>query len=275
MKSDTQFLVFTDLDATLLDHDTYSWAPARPAVTALKEQGFPLILNSSKTLMEMIPLAQELQTDAPLVCENGALVAIPVGSPLQPSQAASEQIAGYDIYYLGSSRAQAVERIHLLRTENEEYEFKGYADWTVQEVAEHTGLPIEQAALSLQRLGTEPLHWHGSEESFTQFSAELERLKLTAVLGGRFIHVSGLFTKATGVDWVLAQYKQRWPKLSWLTIALGDSPNDTAMLSATDIAVVIPNHTKLSPTAPTVIYAEEHGPTGWNTEILNLLSPLT
>ena len=47
-----RWLVFTDLDGTLLDED-YGWAAARPAVEALQAASIPIILNSSKTVMEM------------------------------------------------------------------------------------------------------------------------------------------------------------------------------------------------------------------------------
>jgi predicted mannosyl-3-phosphoglycerate phosphatase (HAD superfamily) len=49
----TNFLVFTDLDGTLLDHHSYSCEEAMPAVRALAEAGFPLIFNSSKTAAEI------------------------------------------------------------------------------------------------------------------------------------------------------------------------------------------------------------------------------
>ena len=44
-----RWLVFTDLDGTLLDED-YGWAAARPAVEALQAASIPIILNSSKTV---------------------------------------------------------------------------------------------------------------------------------------------------------------------------------------------------------------------------------
>ncbi len=51
-------LVATDLDGTLLDRETYDFAPARPALDALRERGVPLVLVSSKTRAEMEPLAE-------------------------------------------------------------------------------------------------------------------------------------------------------------------------------------------------------------------------
>lgn len=68
-----RLLVFSDLDGTLLDHTTYSYAPARPALAALRARDALLILASSKTAAEMLPLHQELDLgEAPMIVENGA-----------------------------------------------------------------------------------------------------------------------------------------------------------------------------------------------------------
>ena len=56
----TNFLVFTDLDGTLLDHHSYSYEEAMPAVRALVEAGSPLIFNSSKTAAEIKQLRHEM-----------------------------------------------------------------------------------------------------------------------------------------------------------------------------------------------------------------------
>jgi ribonucleotide monophosphatase NagD (HAD superfamily) len=45
-------LVFTDLDGTLLDHDTYDWTPARDALDRLTRAGIPVVFTSSKTAAE-------------------------------------------------------------------------------------------------------------------------------------------------------------------------------------------------------------------------------
>jgi phosphoglycolate phosphatase-like HAD superfamily hydrolase len=46
-------IVFSDLDGTLLDHETYLFDAAQPALNALKARDIPLILASSKTRAEM------------------------------------------------------------------------------------------------------------------------------------------------------------------------------------------------------------------------------
>ena len=49
MKELRDLLVITDLDGTLLDHATYSWAAATPALDLLRTSEAGLILASSKT----------------------------------------------------------------------------------------------------------------------------------------------------------------------------------------------------------------------------------
>ena len=44
----SQIVIFTDLDGSLLDHDTYSYAEAEPCLTYLHKQCIPLIFTSSK-----------------------------------------------------------------------------------------------------------------------------------------------------------------------------------------------------------------------------------
>jgi len=272
-------VVNTDLDATLLDHDTYDWSPAQPALQALRARGVPVILNSSKTLGEMQALASELQLQHPMVCENGALIAFPregavplaVIRQAVGADGSVEEHGAYWLCYLGTSRADLLPIVHKLRGQYEQYSFRGYADWTVEEVANHTGLPLAQAALSHQRDGTEPIHWHGTEGAYTSFVTALAEHQIQAVVGGRFIHLSGESDKGRGLKVLHKVYGMLYPDCDVCSVALGDSPNDLAMLNAADVAIVIPNHTPLSPTAPHTIHASAHGPTGWNVEILKLL----
>lgn len=47
----TKTLVFTDMDGTLLDHHTYSFEAAKPALTALEKRTFPLFPLPAKPLL--------------------------------------------------------------------------------------------------------------------------------------------------------------------------------------------------------------------------------
>ena len=48
-------VVFTDLDGTLMDHDSYDVAPAKPALDALAARSIPVVPVTSKTRAEPFP----------------------------------------------------------------------------------------------------------------------------------------------------------------------------------------------------------------------------
>ena len=77
---DTPRMLVTDLDGTLLDHDSYDYAAARPCIEHLDELGWPLVLSSSKTASEMKALREALGNSAPFVVENGSAIFIPEGA---------------------------------------------------------------------------------------------------------------------------------------------------------------------------------------------------
>ena len=79
MVSFAPLVVFSDLDGTLLDHDTYSFDAARPALERLRVDGVPLILCTSKTRAEIAPLRRALGNTHPFISENGGAVFIPAG----------------------------------------------------------------------------------------------------------------------------------------------------------------------------------------------------
>ena len=70
-------LIFTDLDGSLLDHNTYSFAPAAELLLELEQQQIPVIPVTSKTRAEVMALRQTLHNEHPFIIENGAAICIP------------------------------------------------------------------------------------------------------------------------------------------------------------------------------------------------------
>jgi len=259
----TRLIIFTDLDGTLLDHHTYSWQPATPALTRIRKAGIPLILTSSKTAAEIQVLRNELGIRDPYIVENGAAVVIPEGV----FGASREQVIPF-----GASRAVVLSVLRRLRTAGAP--FRSFADMSAEELADTTGLDVASASRARQRYGTEPLLWLGSDEELVRFRQELAQENLRLVKGGRFWHAMGQFDKADGARFLLRKYQEQDPGGSWLTIALGDSPNDQQLLELADIAVVIrgvnSEQVQLPPeTHP--VRSLQPGPEGWNHCVLSLL----
>ncbi|HLB60046.1 MAG TPA: hypothetical protein VJL83_00380, partial [Patescibacteria group bacterium] len=72
--------IASDIDATFIDHATYSYEAAKPTFDRALESGAAIHFISSKTLAEMIPLQQELGIlgKQSLSGENGSVSLIPV-----------------------------------------------------------------------------------------------------------------------------------------------------------------------------------------------------
>ncbi|MDQ8195078.1 HAD-IIB family hydrolase [Coraliomargarita sp. SDUM461004] len=256
-----KLLFVTDLDATLLDH-TYSYEAAGEAIARLRELGLPLVLNSSKTLAEMEDLAKELKLDSPIVAENGGLLAIQ-----------EERGGNYTVEIHGVARSEILSAAHQLRHAMG-YRFAGFADWSDQELAERTGLTVQQAQRSRSRLATEPIVWNDTELHRIAFAEALAVDGIRMLRGGRFWHLMGTADKADGLTAVFDFFKTQEPTVNWIVVALGDSANDTAMLEAADIAVVIPHADgpHITPQAPRVLQAPFPTSKGWNAAVLSILN---
>ena len=260
-----RLLVATDLDATLLDHQTYSYAAALPVLKRLKTLACPVVFNSSKTEAEQVQLRAEMGLQAPFIVENGAAVVIPAG---QLGRTETEtQVFGppYD---------ELTAQVTKIRQAGG-YRFRGFTDLSVADVASLTGLSDAAATAAKQRRGSEPLYWEDSEPAFEAFRAAVAQLGLQTTQGGRFRHVMAQADKGTALAWLVQQYCQYYPEVEWQVVALGDSPNDLPMLRTADIGVQVPNPHRqpfeLTGVARLVV-APSPGPVGWAAAMTQILS---
>lgn len=256
------WIVFTDLDGTLLDHDDYSFAAALPALNALKARNIPIILNSSKTLSELANISSALNLNAPVIAENGSII-------FDPN---NQQTTNLGVEY-----ATICALLDALRNEYQ-LEFAGFHDWDTQAIMNLTNLDHASANQAKQRQASEPILWQDSADKLEAFTKKLNAHHLKLVRGGRFWHVMGNTDKVIAMQTLQQQYANS-SAFPMTTIALGDSPNDNDMLCAADIGIVVKNPhrpeftpcTKTGQTNSDIIYTQEAGPEGWNSAILSLL----
>jgi mannosyl-3-phosphoglycerate phosphatase len=273
----TDLLVFTDLDGTLLDHHSYSYEPALPALRRLAVASIPLIFNSSKTAAEIRQLRTELDNRHPFIVENGSAVCIPGGYFADHNQPGADTEERLDVQTFGPDYAELINQLHPLRS-SAGYRFRGFADMTTTELARLTGLDEIRAGLAQQRHASEPLLWEDGRAALERFRHDLQERQLSLLKGGRFYHVMGQVDKADALHWLVSRYRQTWPRRDWLTVALGDSPNDRAMLEAADLAVTIPpaagEPLRLNRNQD-VICPDEPGPHGWQDAMTRILNQTT
>lgn len=77
MNLPAHYVIYTDLDGTLLDHHSYSHNPALPALKQAKSVDAPVIPVTSKTRAELTKLREAIGLDGPFIVENGAAIYIP------------------------------------------------------------------------------------------------------------------------------------------------------------------------------------------------------
>ncbi len=258
MSTAPQILVFTDLDGSFLDHHTYDYTPALPALNRLKEKGAIILPATSKTLAEIKDLNLPfLFGDA--IAENGMVT-------IRNNQISTTK-----------SYAEIIAFIQTLPNTIKTC-ITGFNDMTIDDIAKYTGLPQNQTALAKARDASEPFLWSGTDDDLKTLTTLANTQNLTITQGGRFYHLMGQGGKDAALQNYMAAYHAENPDKTTITIALGDGPNDAKMLSVVDYGIRIPNKhghdfTVNNPKGE-IIAATSPGPAGWNQSILHLLENL-
>jgi len=273
VKPDVQVVVFTDLDGTLLDHETYSYAPATEALDLLERRGIPLILCSSKTRAEIELIQLDLRLRHPFISENGGAVFIPRGYfPFAPEGA--RNIEGYEALEFGTTYWQLVEVLHRLSAERG-IKVVSFSDMSVEEVAQDCKLSAMEARLAKLREYDEPFRiLKSSPAARSRLFDALHEAGLRCTRGGRYYHVTGVADKGAAIRTLRLLYEQAWGKV--MAVGLGDSLNDLSLLQEVDIPIVVRNPaggtaTRLLRKVPTARLTNAPGPSGWNEAILEVV----
>ena len=262
----TPWVIATDLDGTLLDRN-YDLEHAARVINRVCDdysEVTQIVLATSKTLVELEPLAAKFERPPVLIFENGAGWA--------------QRTSGvYTSSVIGSDYEAIRHRLMELRTERD-FRFTGFGDMEVAELCALTALSADGAALAQQRSASEPLLWNESTERLQEFREALKESDLSLVRGGQFYHVSGADNdKAHALkDW----HARNAPNTR--IIACGDAPNDFQMLKAADRAIVFPNKKTADGVdteavlarSATTEHAEAAGPDGWLLAVNSLLASL-
>ena len=269
--TETAWIISTDLDASLLDSN-YVWNGAEAALKVIAEAGIPLILNSSKTLSEMHFFSQELGLSAPLIAENGTVIAFPKSMEWMPDSVNIED--GYGVLRSSMNRTKILDLAYELR-KSKGYDFIGFNDSTAEELSERLGLEIESAKAALKRYGTEPIVWKDNDEALIAFKGALQNAGIALIRGGHFHHLMPAgASKGAAMQAIRDFYQKERSEFIWKTLAIGDSPNDLSMLELADEALVIPNpdNGTLQLKRADYMIADVPGPSGWGDSVIELLN---
>ena len=190
MQGDLYRIIFTDLDGTLLDHQTYGWEEAVPALNLCKKLEVPVVLVSSKTRAEMDKLRMKLSIHDPFISENGGGIFFPrktFGTP-RPGTLIEKDLWKLS---LGAPYSRLVNALREIRNELG-LNIKGFSDMSIREISKLTGLDMEESKLAAMREYDEPFIILDQKMSDREalFTAATQR-GFTITEGGRFFHIQG------------------------------------------------------------------------------------
>ncbi len=235
----TQLIIFTDLDGTLLNGETYEYAATVPIIKQLKALQIPVIPVTSKTRAEVTTLRQDVGLTDPFITENGSGIFVevnhnPFGKPL------GEQEDNYYVVELGCPYVQARAALRVIANELR-HSLLGFGDMTIQRLQKYTGLSAQDAQEAKAREFSEPFITPKAVTA-EQIVEAVESMGFNVVVGDRFSHLIGPDAgKGKAVKRLVELYQAVWPpEETIVTIGLGNSPNDLDMLNHVDHPIVLP-----------------------------------
>lgn len=254
-------IIFTDLDGTLLDRNTYSYEKARSALNSAQHHGIPVVFCSSKTRAEQMVYRRELGIVDPFIVEDGGAIFIEVGyfrSPLDYPTSGDHYVIE-----LGTPYEVIRKSVDEVRHETG-IELTGYGDMGPADVAHVTGLDMEGAALAMKREYQETIVSSHTAEELGRVAAAFSARGIRLTKGGRFLGVSGEHDKGAAVDVLAELYRRDFSDV--LLIGLGDSHNDLPLLNAVQVPVLVQKKPGLweEVDVPGLIRVDGVGPDGWS-----------
>jgi mannosyl-3-phosphoglycerate phosphatase len=269
-------IIYSDLDGTFLDHETYSYDDSVPTFHLLTEKKIPVVFSSSKTLAELESLWEELPGHAPFITENGAAIFIPDGFfefPVHESRIHSQ----FKVIELGTAYPKLLKILRKLEADFPG-KLKGFCDMTADELASDSGLTVDSARKAKKREYSEVF-------TLIRFTPDLENAIIKKIKqygfkcsrGGRYYQLHGDNNKGSAVRALNRLFEKAYGPIR--TFGVGDSLNDLPLLESVDVPVLVKKHTghyenKIIKQLPHVRLADDIGPKGWAMAVEEIIAEL-
>lgn len=249
-------IIFTDLDGTLLDKNTYSFDKANEALGLIKQKKVPLVICTSKTRTEIEFFRKTLGNKDPFIAENGGAIFIPK-SFFDFDFDFTRTENDYQIITLGADYGKL---IAVLKQIKKRFPLRCFYEMSVEELSEESGLTSDQARMAKQREFDEAFVVENSSD-IDNVLKEIKKAGFNFTRGGRYCHIMGDSNKGKAVKILSDLFKKKYKEMK--TMGLGDSENDFAMLDSVDMPYLVMKSDK-SYACDKYNKADGIGPVGWN-----------
>lgn len=259
-----RIILFSDLDGTLLDRETYSFAEALDVLGWIGEMKIPLVFSSGKTRWEIESYRHRLGNVHPFVAENGGGLFIPKGYfpfPLSYSRRTGD-------YYIIEDEFSYSQIVTALRSIEEEtgVALRGFFDMTAEEISTLCRLDPNEARLAKKREYDEPFVVTCDERAVDLVRRKIEAKGFRYLRGDRFHHIAVKQDKGKAVKILTELYRRENPLA--VTVGIGDSLNDIPMLLEVDQPILLKKEGSPVPEElrkrKNLILVEGTGPRAWS-----------
>jgi len=269
-----RWILFTDLDGTLLDKETYEPGPSLRALERCRDADLPVVFCSSKTGAE-IRLYHERYAShpgSPFIAENGGGVFFPLDFWSRPP--GGEQKERFWKVTLGA-RHEEVLRVLVEAAGSAGASVRAFSGMSPEEISRRTRLSLEEARLAGRRDFDEPFWIDGNEdrETLAALGEAIEQAGMRLTRGGRCFHVHGASDKGRAVQYVRQRYEEAVGDVR--AAAVGDAANDLPMFRAVDRAYLVKgddnSHDPDIPRDGNIRFMQGVGPFGFSQAVDDLL----
>lgn len=275
-------VIFTDLDGTLLDYDDYQFSPAGGGLYQVRRQRVPLVFTSSKTFEEQKRYQHEMDLEGPMIVESGSAVVLPVGYfdeevvrgvvEEEPAEVGVRSVGDRIVLVLGRPVTEVRAALTAVREETG-LEVRGFADMSLAELRERTGLPEAMARRARAREYSETVFLDAGPGAWERLREELRSRGLAFRGAGPLATVLDAGTdKGRAADFVSRLYRGASGE-DPTTVGLGDGPSDVPLLEVVDRPFLVERKGGgwIDVDVPGVERVEGVGPRGWERAIRAVL----
>ncbi len=230
MKQKKQIIIFTDLDGSLLNKDTFKFDEIEDYFRELVSKGVKIIPNSSKTEAELSDFNKQYNLNLSFIAENG--------SSIHGLNLINEHLPNF------ISMSRTLEKIYEIYNQNIPSDLKQkiilISELNYKEQEKIFGLPLNKIKLAMKRKHSIPIKFDGSEIEKNELIKVINDAGLTVQTGGRIMNICDNVNKSKATVKTLKLISNEI-KNDIITIGVGDNQNDVDMLKETDYSCLVKN----------------------------------
>ena len=254
MKQKKQIIIFTDLDGSLLDKETFKFDEIKDYFKELISKGIKIIPNSSKTESELTDFNEQYKLNLTFISENGSsihglnLINKDLPDKISLSRPVDQIISIYN-EIIPNDLKQKINFILKLNVKEQKKIF---------------GLPQDKMILAKNRNYSLPIQFKGNEIEKNEFVKIINDVGLTVQTGGRIMNICDNVNKSKAMLKTL-QLISKVLDDEIITIGVGDNENDIEMIKQAHYPCLVRNENFNSSliNIDNLIKSTEPSPKGW------------